>query len=88
MISFEAASAASFQTPRCGPGRYRCSGVPSRRFGVILRPYISDHLAVEIEDRDHQRAVEVLVPALAEEAELLQAARAARRRPAVLAGSR
>ena len=44
MISFETWSASSFHTPRCGPGRYRCSGVPSRRSCVILRPYIPSTL--------------------------------------------
>ena len=41
MTSGQAPSAASFQTPRCGPGRYRCSGVPARNPSVILRPYTS-----------------------------------------------
>jgi hypothetical protein len=39
-----------------------------------LRPYICTHFTVEIEDRNHQRAHEVLVPrAFAEDAQFLQA---------------
>ena len=41
ITSGQAPSAASFQTPWCGPGRYRCSGVPARRSELILRPYTS-----------------------------------------------
>ena len=43
--------------------------MPARRLSLILRPYISVDLPLLIDDRDHQRAVEVLVPALADEPE-------------------
>ena len=42
------------------------------------------HVALEIEDRNHDRAVEVLVTALAQNAELLQTAAHLRSAPAVL----
>jgi hypothetical protein len=71
MISFEAKSAASFHTPRCGPGRVqRCAGPQSWR---DLPPVHLHHFTVQIENRDDHRPVEVLVPALlAQDADLLQ----------------
>ena len=43
ITSSHPAMPARLNTPRCGPGRYRCSAVPGVSFaaGVILRPYSS-----------------------------------------------
>ena len=62
IIVFDARKRLQFKTPRCGPGRYRCSGVPRREVAVIFRPYIPTTLPVLVEDRDHERAVRCSCP--------------------------
>ena len=60
--------------PGAVPADTDAAAFPRAVAGVIFRPYISTTSPSRVEDRDHHRAVEVLVPALAQDAELLQPA--------------
>ena len=74
MISFDAISASSFHTPRCSPGKIQVIRRSRAQVRRDLPPVHLDHFAVQIEHRDNQRTVEVLVPRLlvAQDAKLFQ----------------
>ena len=61
-----------FQTPRCGPGKIQVLRRPRTQPRGDLATVHLHHAALGVEDWDHQGAVQVLVPALAEDPEPLQ----------------